>query len=224
MTDHQHGTDDQQPGADDHQPGTDDHHARDAESVAYSVLTISSSRTLDDDPGGDAVLAAIVDAGDAVVERDLVTDDEAAIRERVEAAVASDDVDAVVTTGGTGLSPDDVTPEAVGPLFDREIPGFGEEFRSRSVEAVGPHGTLSRATAGVADSVPVFCLPGSEQAASTGAAELVLPIAGHVVGLAGDAGDRDGHHEHGADDADDRDRHHEHGADDDHAHDQEGRE
>jgi len=173
---------------------TDDHHhAHDAEAVSFGVLTISSSRTVETDASGDALVAAIEDADHAVAVRDLVGDDERAIRRRVEGVVDRDDVDAVVTTGGTGLTPEDVTPEAVDPLFDREIPGFGEQFRAQSVDEVGPHGMLTRATAGIADGTPVFCLPGSEQAAAFGATELVVPVVGHVVGLTG------GGHEHSHD-------------------------
>lgn len=161
----------------------DHHHAGDATSVGVAILTISSSRTLDADPSGDAIADALR-AGDAsVVDRDLASDDVDAIAEAVRSACADPDVDAIVSTGGTGVTPDDVTVEAVTPLFDREIPGFGEQFRARSVEDVGPMGMLSRATAGVIDGVPVFCLPGSEQAAGFGTAELVVPVLHHVVGL-----------------------------------------
>lgn len=213
--DHEH-ADDQEHGADDdahdqhaHEHGQqgddhDHHHASDAATVQFGVLTISSSRTEAEDESGDALVSALAEAGHSVAVRDLLTDDERTIRRRVEEMVDDDEVEAVVTTGGTGLSPEDVTVEAVGPLFDREIPGFGEQFRARSVEDVGPHGMLTRATAGVVDGVPVFCLPGSQQAAAFGATELVVPIVGHVVGLA--AGD-DGH-AHAESDADKDDHSH----------------
>jgi molybdenum cofactor biosynthesis protein B len=162
----------------------DHHHHHDAESVSFGVLTVSSSRSLESDESGDAIVAAIEDDGHSVTVRDVVTDDKAAIRGRVEEFAARSEVDAVVTTGGTGVTPDDVTVEAVGELFDRSIPGFGEQFRARSVEEVGPHAMISRATAGVADRTPVFCLPGSEQAAEFGTTELILPVVSHVVGLA----------------------------------------
>lgn len=163
----------------------DDHHAHDASTVEFGVVTVSSTRTLETDAGGDAVVEALENGGHAVVARDLVADDAAAIREAVADLVAREDVSAVVTTGGTGLTPDDVTVDALVGLFDREIPGFGEQFRSRSVEDVGPHGMLTRATAGVTGGVPIFCLPGSTQAATFGVTELIDPVVGHVVGLAG---------------------------------------
>ncbi|MEF8781951.1 MAG: MogA/MoaB family molybdenum cofactor biosynthesis protein [Haloarculaceae archaeon] len=162
----------------------DHHHHHDAESVTFGVLTVSSSRDLAGDASGDAIVAAVESDGHSVEVRDIVADEEAAIRGRVEEFVARSEVDAVVTTGGTGVTPDDVTVEAVRSLFDRDLPGFGEQFRARSVEEVGPHAMISRATAGVADRTPVFCLPGSQQAAEFGATELILPVVSHVVGLA----------------------------------------
>lgn len=162
---------------------TEDHHAHDVSTVSVAVLTVSSSRTASDDPSGDAIERVLEDANHTVVVRDLVADDQRAIRRRVSAFVARSDVDSVVTTGGTGVTTDDVTVEAVKPLFDREIPGFGEQFRTRSVEEVGPHGMLSRAVAGTGGGVPIFCLPGSEDAAQFGTVELIAPIIGHVVGL-----------------------------------------
>jgi len=168
-TDHTHGS-------------SHEHHSDDLACVSFGVLTVSSSRTLGSDESGDAIVEAIESAGHMVQVRDLVTDDEDAIRGGVRTFL-DDEVDAIVTTGGTGLTADDVTPDALEALFDREIPGFGERFRARSIEQVGPHGMLTRAKAGVIEGVPVFCLPGSESAARFGVSELVVPVVGHVVGL-----------------------------------------
>lgn len=162
--------------------GQDDHHAHDAEGVGIGVLTVSSSRTLDDDPAGDIIVAACEDMGHEIIERRLVTDEMDAIEDAV-AALLDAGVDVVLTTGGTGLTPDDVTVDAVEPLFDRPIPGFGELFRWLSYEEVGPMAMASRATAGVVDDRLVFCLPGSENAARTGAEKLVAPAVGHLLGL-----------------------------------------
>ncbi len=175
----------------------DHHHHHDADAVSFGVLTVSSSRTLESDASGDALVAAIGDDGHAVAARDLVGDDAAAIRDRVEELLDREDVGAVVTSGGTGVTPDDVTVGAVRPLLDRDLPGFGERFRARSVEEVGPHAIVSRATAGIAEGVPVFCLPGSQQAAEFGTRELVLPVVSHLVGLASGGS---GGHEHPHDD------------------------
>ena len=158
------------------------HHAHDEDTVSIAVITVSSSRTLDDDPGGDAVETALSGAGHEVTDRTLVTDDEVAIAEAVTGALDAG-ADAVVTTGGTGLAPDDVTVDALGPLFDRELPGFGELFRYVSFEEVGPMAMASRAAAGVVADRLVFCLPGSENAARTGGEQLVAPVVGHLLGL-----------------------------------------
>ena len=165
----------------DHDAG---HHAHDLDVVRAAVVTVSSTRSLDDDPGGDAVAEAFEAAGHAVSTRELVTDDRDGIEARVDSLCRRDDVDVVVTTGGTGVSPDDVTVEAVDPLFDTALPGFGELFRRRSEADIGTRVVATRATAGLVDGVPVFCLPGSEAAARLGAGDIVVPEAPHLVGLA----------------------------------------
>ena len=161
-----------------------DHHAHDLKEVGVAVVTVSSSRTLDDDPAGDAIELAVEDAGHAVVERRLVEDDYDDIQGLVDRLVGSEEVDAVVTTGGTGVTPDDVTVEAVEQLLDKRLPGFGELFRARSREEIGTRVVATRAIAGVADGTPVFCLPGSENAARLGGEEIIVPEVGHLAGLA----------------------------------------
>ena len=168
--------------SDDHAHDHDDHHAHDTDGVAIGVVTVSSSRTLDDDPGGDTIEAVCEDAGHDVVTRALVADDAPDIADAVADAMDAGS-DVVVTTGGTGLTDDDVTVDALTALFDREIPGFGELFRYLSYEEVGPMAMASRATAGVVDDRLVFCLPGSENAAKMGSEELIAPAADHLLGL-----------------------------------------
>lgn len=161
-----------------------DHDHSDVETVSYAVVTVSSTRTLAEDTAGDAVVAAVEDNGGTVAVRELVTDDYDGVQSRVDSVSDRSDVDAVVTVGGTGVTPDDVTVDAVRPLFGAEIPGFGELFRSLSYEIVGTAAIASRATAGVVEETPVFCLPGSEDAARLGAREIVVAEAAHLVGLA----------------------------------------
>jgi len=168
---HEHGT-----------PPTHDHAA--PASLGVAVVTVSSSRSLEEDDSGDAVEGLVEAAGHEVVTRELVPDDIDRVQGIVDRMTGRGDVDLVVTTGGTGVTPDDVTPEAVAPLLDRELPGFGELFRSRSAAEVGTRAMLSRAIGGVADGVPVFCLPGSENAARLGVEELIVPEAPHLVGMA----------------------------------------
>jgi molybdenum cofactor biosynthesis protein B len=162
-----------------------DHHAHDVATVGAAVLTISSSRNLDSDPSGDAIRDLLEADGHRVVTREVIRDDRDRIQAAVNQLVDRRDVDVVVTTGGTGVTPDDVTVEAVGPLFDKHLPGFGELFRRRSAESVGTKVLATRATAGVVDAVPVFVLPGSVDAVELGVEELLLPEVGHLVGLAG---------------------------------------
>lgn len=169
---------------DDHHEHHDDHHAHDVGAVGYAVVTVSSSRSIEDDPAGDAIATAAEDAGGEVVMRELVRDDYDGVQGAVNNLVDRDDVDCVVTTGGTGVTPDDVTVEAVEPLFDKTLPGFGELFRALSREEIGTMVVATRATAGVAGDVPVFCLPGSEHAARLGAEEIITEQAGHLAGLA----------------------------------------
>ena len=167
-----------------HADDAHDHHAHDVDSLGAAVVTVSSSRSLSDDPAGDAVVAGLEDAGHKVVSRDLIDDSYDGVQGSVDGLVSRDDVDVVVTTGGTGVTPDDVTIEAVGQLFDKELPGFGELFRLLSHDEIGTRVVGTRATAGVVDGVVVFCLPGSENAARLGVEEIIVEEAGHLAGLA----------------------------------------
>ncbi|MDZ7701236.1 MAG: molybdenum cofactor synthesis domain-containing protein [Halobacteriales archaeon] len=175
----------------DHGGGHDhaDHHAHDVEALGAAVVTVTSTRTLEDDPAGDAIVAAFEAAGHEVATRELVADDLDGVQGRVDTLVGREDVDVVVTTGGTGVTPDDVTVEAVRPLFEKTLPGFGELFRRRSEAEIGTRVVATRAVAGIADGVPVFCLPGSTAAAELGSAEIIVPEAGHLAGLAAREGD-----------------------------------
>jgi molybdenum cofactor biosynthesis protein B len=161
-----------------------DHHAHDVERLGVAVVTVSTSRTVEDDASGELIADRVAEAGHEVVTREVLDDDYDGVQSAVDALVGRDDVDAVVTTGGTGVTPDDVTVEAVEPLFEKELPGFGELFRSLSREEVGTRVVGTRAVAGVAEGVPVFCLPGSENAARLGIEEAILPEVGHLAGLA----------------------------------------
>ncbi|WP_101294596.1 MogA/MoaB family molybdenum cofactor biosynthesis protein [Halegenticoccus soli] len=169
-----------------------EHHRHDVEDLGVAVVTISSTRSLKDDPAGDAIVAAFETDGGDVVTRELIRDDYDGVQSAVDNLVGRDDVDAVVTTGGTGVTPDDVTVEAVRPLFEKELPGFGELFRRLSYDEIGTRVVGTRAVAGVADGVLVFCLPGSENAARLGAEEIVVKEASHLAGLAARDDDEDG--------------------------------
>lgn len=132
-----------------------------------AVLTVSDSRTEDDDRSGRLLAERLASDGHALADRRIVRDDRYAIRAVVSEWIARDDVHAVLATGGTGLTGRDGTPEAVEPLFDKTIDGFGELFRTISFEEIGTSSLQSRATAGVANRTFVFVLPGSSGACRT---------------------------------------------------------
>ena len=166
------------------EPADHDHHAHDVESAGVAVVTVSTSRTLDSDPSGEAIRDALEVKGHRVVTREVIGDDFDQIQAATNQLVDRRDVDVLITTGGTGVTPDDVTVEAIGPLFDKHLPGFGEEFRRQSMAEVGTKAIATRATAGIVDGVPVFVLPGSVDAVTLGVEELILPVVSHLAGLA----------------------------------------
>lgn len=129
--------------------------------IRIAVLTVSDTRTPDDDKSGATLEALIAEAGHTLVARQLVTDDISIIRAQVAAWIAAPGLDVVITTGGTGFTGRDVTPEAVKPLFEKEIDGFAILFHTLSMTKIATSTLQSRACAGVANSTYVFCLPGS---------------------------------------------------------------
>ena len=131
------------------------------------VLTVSDSRTLADDSSGQFLVDALTDAGHRLHERKLLRDDRYAIRAQVAAWIAEPQVHGVLITGGTGFTGRDSTPEAVLPLLDKEMPGFGELFRAVSFEEIGTSSLQSRAFAGLSNQTFIFALPGSTSACKT---------------------------------------------------------
>ncbi|HEV2673814.1 MAG TPA: molybdenum cofactor biosynthesis protein B [Aliidongia sp.] len=132
--------------------------------VQIAVLTVSDTRTLDDDKSGSALAELIARDGHTLAQRQIVRDDQAAIVAQLETWIADPEIDVVISTGGTGVTGRDVTPEAFQSVFEKEIPGFGEMFRWLSWQKVGTSTIQSRATAGVAHGTYLFALPGSPSA------------------------------------------------------------
>lgn len=141
---------------------------RDFIPLDIAVLTVSDTRTEETDKSGQLLAARIAAAGHRLAAKRIEKDDVYRVRAVVSAWIADPAVQAVVTTGGTGLTGRDGTPEAVKPLFDKEIEGFGELFRAFSLEDIGTSTLQSRALGGVANGTFVFCLPGSTSACATG--------------------------------------------------------
>jgi molybdenum cofactor biosynthesis protein B len=150
-------------------------------SLSIGVITVSDTRTIEDDTGGALVEECLTSAGHRVAWRTIVTDD----RDRIVSAVLDlaneSSVDAIITTGGTGIARRDVTYEAITSILDRELTGFGELFRMLSWTEIGPAAMLSRATAGTVGHTAVFALPGSRNAIQLAMDKLILPEIAHVV-------------------------------------------
>ena len=155
-------------------------HAPAASDVRVAIVTASDSRTADTNEGGKTLRRLLEAAGFTVVADAILAEEPAALRDEV--ARLARDSDAVLVTGGTGISPRDRTPEAVTPLFDRRLPGFGELFRALSFQAIGPAAMLSRADAGVVGGALVFLLPGSPGAVELAVEKLIAPELAHAVG------------------------------------------
>jgi len=136
--------------------------------VRVAALTISDTRDEESDTSGAVLARRIEEAGHTLAAKDIVPDDVAAIRARVQSWIASGEVDCIISTGGTGLTGRDVTPEALEPLFDKRIDGFSVVFHQVSYQSVGLSTLQSRATAGIIQGVFVFCLPGSNGAVKDG--------------------------------------------------------
>jgi len=153
--------------------------------LGFALITVSDTRTPTDDVSGRTLAQMAREAGHRVEGPVLVPDEVAAIRGAVEEALAREGIDVIVLTGGTGFSPRDVTLEAVGPLLERPVEGFGELFRMLSWQQVGSAAMLSRAAAGLVGSRAIFLLPGSPKAVSLAMEKLILPEAGHLLGQAG---------------------------------------
>ncbi len=129
--------------------------------VNIAVLTISDTRTRDDDKSGNTLADRIEGAGHVVIDREIVKDDVDSIVAKLQEWIAQDEVDVVISTGGTGVTGRDVTPEAFQAVYEKDIPGFGELFRMLSFDKIGTSTIQSRATGGVAGGTYLFALPGS---------------------------------------------------------------
>ncbi|HUQ53573.1 MAG TPA: molybdenum cofactor biosynthesis protein B [Gammaproteobacteria bacterium] len=148
---------------------------RELKPLRVAVLTVSDTRNEATDKSGALLVDRLRTAGHTLAAKTIVRDDLYAIRAIVSAWIADAQVEVVITTGGTGLTGRDGTPEAISVLFDKEIDGFGELFRTISYDEIGASSLQSRAVAGVANATYIFCLPGSSGACATGWDKLIGP-------------------------------------------------
>ena len=144
-------------------------------SIKIAILTVSDSRTEADDTSGKALVERVTEAGHVLVEKKILPDNKYQLRELISRWIADSEVDVVITTGGTGITGRDITPEAVKPLLDKEIEGVGELFRWVSYQEIGTSTIASRCIGGVANGTFIFCLPGSTGACRTGWDKVIAP-------------------------------------------------
>jgi len=159
-------------------------------SASIFIVTCSTSKSEQkrkglavEDPSGDQIERLMREAGHTVSGRVLIPDSVVLLRRTLKRALRSS-ADTIVITGGTGVTPSDVTIEAVVPLLEKQMPGFGEIFRKISYENIGSAAMMSRATAGVVKGKAVFCLPGSPDGVTTAVTRLIIPELGHVLSMA----------------------------------------
>jgi len=142
--------------------------------VNIAVVTVSDSRTIDTDRSGQLAVDRLREAGHRIAAREIIKDDEELLRALLRKLIADPEVEVVITTGGTGVTPRDVSPEALAPLVSKPIPGFGELFRWLSYEEIGTSTIQSRAEAALCDETYVFLLPGSPGAVATALDRILL--------------------------------------------------
>ena len=164
------------------------HKAKALKTLNYAIYICSTSRyelvqknVAVTDVGGDTIVEILNNAGQNVLFRKIIADDKALISQAVQQALITPELDVAIFSGGTGITPTDVTVETVSPFFEKTLPGFGEFFRRISFDKVGSAAVLSRAVAGIAEGKALFCIPGSPNAVRTAVEMLILPEAPHIV-------------------------------------------
>jgi molybdopterin adenylyltransferase len=160
---------------------TEEHRAAAQHEITCAVLTISDTRTKDDDRSGQLIRQHLSYRNHPVTAYEIVKDDAEQITNVLTKWIMDDSIQAIITNGGTGISGRDVTYGAITALLDKELPGFGELFRMLSWDEVGPAAMLSRATAGVAGNTVIFSTPGSSNAVKLAMEKLIGPELGHIV-------------------------------------------
>jgi molybdenum cofactor biosynthesis protein B len=166
------------------------HREHGRKSAAIFILTCSTSRAEEkrkglpvEDPSGDIIEKLMREAGHRITGRALIPDKISLLRTTIRRALKSE-ADVIIITGGTGISPSDVTIECIAPMLEKELPGFGELFRKISYDTIGSAAMMTRATAGVVRGKAIFCLPGSPDGVRTAVSKLIVLELGHVLSMA----------------------------------------
>ncbi|MDO9537765.1 MAG: MogA/MoaB family molybdenum cofactor biosynthesis protein [Thermoplasmata archaeon] len=160
---------------------THEHKKNAITNIGFYVITVSDTRTKEDDTGGQLIMSLAEDKGHRIVGYEIIKDDINAIAKIFLDVSEKNDVDAIILTGGTGISRRDVTPEAILPLLDKNLPGFGEIFRGLSMQEIGSAAMMSRALAGTKNGKAIFCIPGSRGGIRLAMGSLILEETGHML-------------------------------------------
>lgn len=158
-----------------------EHRSQAPQSLGCAVVTVSDTRTVENDTGGQGVVDRLLAAGHAVAAREIIPDEPEQMRALLTALAGQSEIDAILLTGGTGISSRDQTFETVSQLLSKPLPGYGELFRMLSFEEIGAAAMLSRAVGGVMDRTVVLTMPGSPAAVRLAMERLILPELGHLV-------------------------------------------
>ena len=161
--------------------GAAEHREKALKSVRFSVITVSDTRIARDDLSGNAIVELMESRGHESVRKVIVKDDALEIQKALREMIEDPRVQAIVLNGGTGISKRDVTLDAVARFEEKQLPGFGELFRTLSYKEIGSAAMMSRAGAFVSEGKVVFCLPGSEKAVRLAVSQLIAPELGHMV-------------------------------------------
>ncbi len=157
------------------------HEATAPQGLRCAVITVSDTRTLENDTGGQTVIDHLLQAGHAIAAREIIPDEPTRMRPLLESLAARDDIDAVLLTGGTGISSRDQTFETVSALLTKALPGYGELFRMLSYQDIGPAAMLSRTVGGLMGRTVVLTMPGSPAAVRLAMEKLIVPQLPHLV-------------------------------------------
>jgi len=161
--------------------GVEEHKKHALKNIGFAVVVVSDTRSKENDESGKLIMEMIKEASHRVEWYGIIKNDVKEIEKTAENLLSMEKIDAIIFSGGTGISSRDVTVEATMPLMEKILPGFGEMFRFLSMKEIGSAAIMSRAVAGVADKKAIFCLPGSKNAVKLAMDEIILKECGHIL-------------------------------------------
>jgi len=161
--------------------GAHEHKKHSIKNINFAIVTISDTRTKQNDLSGILIQEILKNNGHNINHYEIIKDDKKEIMSKAKNILSIEDIQAIIFTGGTGISSRDITIEAIKPLIQKELPGFGEIFRMLSMDEIGSAAIMSRAIGGIADDKIIFCIPGSKGAVKLAMEQLILKECGHML-------------------------------------------